>query len=74
MLSTSLKAFGLIASVLLLISCASPKIAQPTEYCSPMRGDKLVCNSKTIIHPEAGGMLCFYPHEIEPFLNRCGAP
>jgi hypothetical protein len=71
--STRLRLCALASSILRLSSCSAPKIAMPTEYCSPVRGDKMVCNSKSLTFPDAGGMMCFFPHEIEPFLERCGA-
>jgi hypothetical protein len=65
--------FALLASSLILLSaCAGGKITMPSEYCSPMRGDKLVCNVKTYGFPDAGGFMCFRPEEIEPFLERYG--
>jgi hypothetical protein len=72
MCSRSSKAFALIASALLILSCASPRIQLPSEYCTPMAGDKLVCNARTVKFPESNGYLCFKPADVEPFFNQCG--
>lgn len=41
------------------------------EECSPLP-DTMICVDKTLHYPEAGGLVCFKPEEIAPFLEQCG--
>jgi hypothetical protein len=66
-LSRSLK----LCAILALSGCASPRLNLP-EYCSPIASGAVVCEDRTYLFPAAGDFMCFLPHEIEPFLNRCG--
>lgn len=73
MYSTRSKRFALAASALLLLSsCATPRIAPPSDYCSPIKGDMLVCNTKNVTFPKMGEYLCFEAKDLEPYFNQCG--